>query len=66
MIVLFIEYIDETNSRCITKDNNNKNIIKELPNDLLYHYSEFETIPQDIKSGDTIFTEENLIEKYYI
>ena len=64
-IVLFIEYIDQNNSKCITKDNN-KNIIKELPNDLLYHYSEFETIPQDIKSGDTIFTEENLIEKYYI
>jgi len=66
IIVLFIEYIDENNSKCITKNDNNNNIIKELPNDLLYHYSEFETIPQDIKSGDTIFTEENLIEKYYI
>jgi hypothetical protein len=65
IIVLFICYNDENYSKCITKDNiNNQNIIKELPNDLLYHYSEFETISQDIKSGDTIFTEENLIEKY--
>lgn len=63
-ILLVIKRADG-NCTCITKDKDtNEYIEKEYPLDLLYHYSELETIKQDIKPGEPMVSYEHIIEKY--
>lgn len=64
-IILFISSESETQAKCITKNNDDLQIIL-LPKDLLYHYSEYETIKQDLKPGDGSFNLDYVIETYRI
>ena len=46
-------------------DSSNLNYeIKPYPKDLLYKYSEYETIKQDVKPGEPMIGQDNIIEKY--
>ena len=63
-ILLFIK-IDSATCTCLNKNND---IYEEMDIHILdiYHYSEFETIKQDIKPGEPIAGQENILERYII
>jgi len=62
-ILLFIKNIDEYKSECIVKVNDQL-IPKELPKDLLCHYSDHETIRQDVRPNEPSLTLDYIIETY--
>ena len=66
-IVLCLRNIDKTTYECITKNdisNEYENI--NCPTDMLYHYSEFETIKQDGKPGEPMIGYDYIIERYIL
>ena len=66
-ILLFIKNIDESKTECIGK-NLSTNIYEtlEIQTDLLYHYSDLETIKQDGKLGEPIISYEHILERYIL
>lgn len=69
-ILLFVKNIDDKISECVGKKNNHVLFepyeIKNVPRDLLYHYSDLETIKQDGKLGEPIIGFENILERYIL
>lgn len=73
-ILLFVSNVDEMKCSCIStiKSNiddgstNNKYEKIEVPRDLLYHYSELETIKQDGKMGEPAISYEHILERYIL
>ncbi len=66
-ILLVIENNDKINCKCVTKnDVSNEYEIVDYPRDLLYHYSEFETIKQDGKQGEPMIGYDYIIERYIL
>jgi hypothetical protein len=64
-IVLWLSSKDKTTCTCISKDDISNEYIKiDCPVDLLYHYSEFETIKQDGKQGEPLIGYDYIIERY--
>ena len=64
-IVLVQENNNETICQCLTKDEkSNQYIPKPIPKDLLFHYSEFETIKQDGKLGEPVIGIDYILERY--
>ena len=64
-IVLWLSSKDKTTCTCISKDDISNEYIKiDCPVDLLYHYSEFETIKQDGKQGEPMIGYDYIIERY--
>lgn len=64
-IVLIKNNNEPTVCNCITKnESNNEYIEKQISKDLLYHYSEFETIKQDGKLGEPIIGIDYILERY--
>lgn len=66
-ILLFIKNIDSIECECISKDlktNLYENI--KVPRDLLFHYSELESIKQDGKLGEPIISFEHILERYIL
>jgi hypothetical protein len=64
-ILLFVKNISETLCNCISKLPDTENYEEiDIPKDLLYHYSEFETIKQDGKLGEPIIGYEHILERY--
>ena len=67
-ILLFIKNINESTCECIGKKLNTDlyEIISNVPRDLLYHYSELDTIKQDGKLGEPIIGYEHILERYIL
>lgn len=64
-ILLYLENKDEYTCKCVTKENGDC-IIRTIPKDLLYHYSNSEIIRQDIKVGEPSLNLDYIIENYVI
>ncbi len=62
-ILLYLNNQEQSSCECITKENGNI-IIKNYPKDRLYHYSDVETIRQDIKVGEPSLNLDYVIENY--
>jgi len=62
-ILLYLNNQEQSSCECITKENGNI-IIKNYPKDRLYHYSDVETIRQDIKIGEPSLNLDYVIENY--
>lgn len=66
-IILVIENNDALICKCITKNlTTNEYEQKDFSKDLLYHYSEYETIKQDGKLGEPVIGYEHIIERYFL
>jgi len=66
-ILLVIENDENKESSvCVTRDKLNNVITEIVANDLLYHYSEFDSIKQDSKPGIPFIGNENIIERYIL
>jgi hypothetical protein len=66
-ILLVIENKDPNYCKCVSKNLiSNEYIITDIPKDLMYHYSEYETIKQDGKQGEPIIGYETIIERYIL
>ena len=66
-IVLWLNSIDKTTCECITKNDKTNEYDKvECPVDMLYHYSEFETLKQDGKQGEPMIGYDYIIERYIL
>jgi hypothetical protein len=64
-ILLYLENKDEYTCKCVTKEKGDC-IIRTIPKDLLYHYSNSEIIRQDIKVGEPSLNLDYIIENYVI
>jgi len=62
-IVIFLDNTDEYKYKCGTKENDSY-ILREVSKDLIYHYSDYETIKQDIKPGEPYMGLDYIIETY--
>jgi hypothetical protein len=69
-IVLFMNFIENDDSRCkvLTRNSQNKDLIeeKDIPIDILYHYTNNEIIKQDVKIGEPALNLDYIIENYVI
>ena len=68
-IVLFMGFKEKSDGECniITRNSNNKELIqKEIPVDILFHYSNNEIIKQDVKVGEPALNLDYIIENYVI
>jgi hypothetical protein len=66
-ILLFVKNIDDKKSECVVKNlTTNLYETKEIPIDLLYHYSELDTIKQDGKLGEPVIGPEHILERYIL
>jgi hypothetical protein len=67
-ILLFIKNTDKTTCECVTKNllTNLYEIKSDIPRDLLYHFSELESIKQDGKLGEPIISYEHILERYIL
>lgn len=65
-ILLVIANNDEKLCRCVGKDSSGVYETKDYSKDLLYKYSEYETIKQDIKPGEPMISQESIVEKYLL
>ena len=66
-ILLVIENNDKNFCKCVSKnDTTDLYEIFDFPKDLLYHYSEFETIKQDAKQGESMINYDHIIERYIL
>lgn len=66
-ILLITENNNIHTCNCITKnEESNEYEEKEFPKDLLYHYSEFETIKQDSRQGEPAIGYDHIIERYIL
>jgi hypothetical protein len=66
-ILLFVKNIGDKRCECVGKNlTTNLYETKEIPVDLLYHYSELETIKQDGKLGEPVIGPEHILERYLL
>jgi len=66
-ILLFIKNIGDKRCECVGKNlMTNLYETKDIPVDLLYHYSELETIKQDGKLGEPVIGPEHILERYIL
>jgi hypothetical protein len=67
-IYLFIKNLSESTCKCVSKNliTNLYEILDNVPIDLLYHYSELETIKQDGKMGEPVIGYDHILERYII
>ena len=66
-ILLMVENKTENNCVCVTKnDLTNKFEMNEFPRDMLYHFSENESIKQDGKQGEPMIGYDHIIERYIL
>ncbi len=66
-VLLVVENNESNTCKCISKDLKTDMYIEtSVPKDLLYHYSEFETIKQDAKPGEPVIVYEHIIERYIL
>jgi hypothetical protein len=63
VVVIFLQVESNNQCKCITKDGNNFSHIM-VPKDLLYHFSEYETIKQDAKPNEPYMSLDYIIETY--
>jgi hypothetical protein len=65
-ILIYYKNINENECYCISKENiNDKTVeIRKYNKDLIYHYSEYDTIKQDEKLGEPYLSLEYVIESY--
>lgn len=64
-IVIFLDNVDEYKYICGTKEKNSY-ILKDVSKDLIYHYSDYETIKQDSKPGEPYMAMDYVIETYIL
>ena len=64
-ILLYLYNENEQQCKCITKEKNEYAFIS-VNKDLIYHYSEYDTIKQDIKLGEPAINFDYIIESYEI
>lgn len=64
-IVVYLNNISEYECVCASKENNIF-ITKRVNKDLIYHYSDYETIKQDSKPGEPYFSMDYIIETYVL
>ena len=62
-ILVFIDNLNEFEYVCAGKDSKDF-ILKNIPKDLIFHYSEYETIRQDLKPGEPSLNLDYIIETY--
>jgi hypothetical protein len=62
-IVLYLSNVGEYECSCASKENNQW-VVKHVNKDLIYHYSEYETIKQDMKPGEPYMNMDYIIESY--
>jgi hypothetical protein len=62
-IVLYLNNSSEYECECASKENDTF-VTKYVNKDLIYHYSDYETIKQDAKPGEPYFTMDYVIESY--
>jgi len=66
-IVLFMELLNDSECTIMTRNlENNELFLKKSPIDILFHYSNNETIRQDIKPGEPALSLDYIIESYEI
>ncbi len=68
-ILLYLENVDEYKCNCISKEIKDGKIIvtpKSINKDMLYHYSDNESIKQDILPGQPAISLDYLIETYIL
>ncbi len=65
-IVLWLSSSDKTNCICISKNEKNEFVEVSCPIDMLYHYSEYETIKQDGKQGEPMIGYDYIIDRYIL
>jgi hypothetical protein len=66
-ILLFVKNTDASTCECIGKNPiTNQYETKSISKDLLYHFSELETIKQDAKLGEPVIGYEHILERYII
>jgi hypothetical protein len=64
-VVLYLNNSTEYECECASKEGNNF-VTKRVNKDLIYHYSDYETIKQDSKSGEPYFNMDYIIESYIL
>ena len=66
-VLLIVENNQPNICKCVSKDlvTEKYNEI-DIPKDVLYHYSDFETIKQDAKPGEPVIGYEHIIERYIL
>ena len=64
IILLFIKKIDDGRCECLKNPQKSEKITINIAD--IYHYSEFETIKQDIKPGEPNMGQDNILERYII
>ncbi len=67
-IYLFIKNTGASTCECVGKNLTTQTyeIISNVPRDLLYHYSELDTIKQDGKLGEPVIGYEHILERYIL
>lgn len=64
-IVLYLNNVNEYEYECASKEGNSF-VVKNVSKDLIYKYSEYETIKQDSKPGEPFFGLDYVIETYIL
>ena len=66
IFALYIKTNSNAQATILIRDQNKEIISKDVPNGNLYAYSQYETVTQHYKTGDTQLNEEGLLETYII
>lgn len=64
-IVLYLSNVGEYECSCASKENDTW-VVKRVNKDLIYHYSEYETIKQDMKPSEPYLNLDYIIESYVL
>lgn len=66
--ILLVIDISSSNLECVSRNKSDTNKIEKISvsDDLLYHYSEYDSIKQDSKPGEPFIGNENIIERYIL
>ena len=64
-IVLYLNNSTEYECDCASKENGTF-VTKRVNKDLIYHYSDYETIKQDSKPGEPFFNMDYIVESYVL
>ena len=64
-VVMFLKELNDNESECFDMESNGLISIVNIYTDLLYHYSQNETLKQELKEGVTL-SSENILETYHV
>jgi hypothetical protein len=64
-IIVYLDNISEYECECASREKDSF-VTKHVNKDLIYHYSDYETIKQDSKPGEPYFTMDYIIESYVV